>query len=337
MHIERNRFLAGLTSILVVACAGTGVAQTAPSLPSSLHVVLLQATNAEVAPPANLPPTMLAAVKAASGSRSFKAMRLLDQAVVRVQGSAMTRLKGPGSREYVLAASSGSVTASTANEIGAAVHLFQTKDGVLEPSAPEVLWAEFTAKAGEGVFVWPWDEKTGGSEPLVLMVTPLNRENAATLLRAPAKQALDSLVGIFSGDCAVVVDTPVAAAASLASPDPAPPSDSKAANVRVEDGALVFDAVGATKAPASGTAARPRAYRIALRGLTAPEIRVNFGRNPTDPFTVFSFPCGSAGCVAVDGSPSAALAVRVCADRTEDFLKAMQTLIVQAGGGWEGQ
>jgi len=337
MHVGRKRFVAGLTFLLAVACAGTGVAQPVPALPTSLHVALLQATNAPVVPPANLPPTMLAAVKAASGSRSFKSMRLLDQAVVRVQGSAMTRLTGPGSREYVLAASSGSVTASTANEIGAAVHLFQTKDGVLEPSAPEVLWAEFTAKAGEGVFVWPWDEKTGGSEPLVLMVTPLNRENAATLLGAPAKQALDSLVGIVSGDCAVVVDTPVAPAAAPAAPDPAPPSDSKAANVRVEDGALVFDVVRATKAPAGGAAARPRSYRVALRGLTAPEVRVNFGPRPGDPFTTLSLHCGSVGCVTIDGVPSTALGFRVCADKTTAMLKALQMLIVQAGGGWEGQ
>lgn len=336
MRGDWNRFVAGLTLFSAVGSAGLGAAQTAPSLPSSLHVVLLQATNAPVAPPTTLPPTILAALKGATASRPFKSLHLLDQAVVRVQGPGMTRLKGPANSEFVLAVSSGTVTASTANEVGAAVHLFQTRDGVLEPTAPEVLWAEFTAKPGESVFVWPWEEKAAGGEPLVLLVTPLTRQVAATFLQAAAKQAADSLVASLDGECAMVVEAARPAGAAPAAPPSSPPAW-RIAKVRVENRELLFERAGTGQPSAVAAAAKPPGYRVVLRNMTAPELRVGFGARAEEPFAAFSLPCASAGCVTIDGAPEAGLGLQVCAGQATAFLKAIQMLIVQAGGGWDGQ
>jgi hypothetical protein len=335
MHVDRNRFVAALTLALVVGCVGISVAQTAPSLPTSLHVVLLQASNAPASPASSLPPTVLTALKGATASRPFKSLQLLDQAVVRAGGAGAARLKGPANSEYVLAVSSGTIAGSITNEIGIAIHLFATKGGVLEPTAPEILWGEFTAKPGQGAFVWPWDEKTAGTEPLVVLVTPLTRDLASTFLSTPAKQAADSLAAILTGECGMVVDASWAAAAGAAPPEPVSPQDWKTVNPRVESGALLFDRVRVTKAPPGAPPDAPRAYRVTLRDLFAPEFRVSFAPRPEDPFVVFSFACGAAGCVTVAGAPEAVLRVRVCTDKASDVMRAMQTLIIQAGGGWQ--
>jgi hypothetical protein len=50
---------------------------------------------------------------------------------------------------------------------------------------------------------------------------------------------------------------------------------------------------------------------------------------------VFPFSCTSAACVTVDGAADAALRIRVCTDKASTLMKAMQLLIVQAGGGWQ--
>jgi len=324
----------GMTLVAWAAAAALSSGQASAPLPGSLHVVLLQAVHAPAAPPAGLPPTVLAAMKGAIASRPFQSLQMLDQAVVRAGGSGAARLKGPGASEYVLAVSSGALEGSTGGEIGIAIHLFATKDGVLEPTAPEIIWGEFTAKPGQGAFVWPGDEKTAGSQPLVVLVTPLTREIAATFLQAPAKLASDSLAAILTGECGMVVDASWAPGAAAAPPEPVSPLDWKTASPRVEAGVLLFNRVRVTAATAGAPPAAPRAYRVALRDLIAPEFRVSFARKPQDPFVVFPFSCGAAGCVTVDGAPEAALRIRACTGTASDLLKALQMLVIQAGGGW---
>jgi hypothetical protein len=323
----------GIAFIAWAAANAPCAAQAAPSLPSSLHVVLLQATNAPAAPPSNLPAAVLAALKGATASRPFKSMRLLDQAVVRAGGPGAARLKGPGKSEYVLAVASGTVESPAANEIGIAVHLFVTKDGVLEPTAPEILWGEFTAKPGQGVFVWPWDEKASGTEPLVVLVTPLTGEMAGAYLNAPAAQAVDSLAAILTGECGMVIDASWSPGTGGVASEPVSPLDWKTVKPRVENSVLLFERVRVAQPPA-GSQAAARAYRVALRDLAAPEFRVSFAQRPEDPFVVFTFACATAGCVTVDGAPEAALRVRVCTDKGAEVIKALQTLIIRSGGGW---
>jgi len=316
-----SRFVA-LALVLVTASVGVVFAQTAPLPPSSLHVVLLQATNAEVPAPANLPPSVVAGMKGAIGPKPFKAFRVLDQAVIRAQGSAATRLKGPGAREFVLACWSAALNTSNANETAVVVHLFATSDGVFERTDPEVLWAEFNAKPGEGAVVWTADEKTPGVEPLVLLVTPLTRELAMTFLKAPAGQALESVTGLLGSDCAAVVDSPAAGAVP-----------SKTTRVRAVDGALLFDVVPTAYGPAGPQ--KPRAYRFGVGDVGVPSVQVSFGPRSDDPFTAFAFTCGTLGCVTINGEQEGDVRIRVCADKVTEFLKAMQFVVIQAGGRWQ--
>jgi hypothetical protein len=103
---------------------------------------------------------------------------------------------------------------------------------------------------------------------------------------------------------------------------------------RVENAVLLFERVRVTAPAAGEPASRPRAYQVTLRGLSAPEFRVSFGPRPEDPFLAFSFPCAAPGCVAVDGAPEEALRIRACTGKASELLKAVQMLVIQAGGGW---
>jgi hypothetical protein len=321
--------------LVLAGSTGLAWAQAPSALPSSIHVALVQATT-EVGPsPSLLPPSVQTALKGVTASKPFKSFRLLDQAIVPALGGGGTRLVGPAGAEYVLAVSGGSVSGGAGSELGVAVHMFGTKNGVLEPTAPEVLWGEFTARSGEIVFIWPPVEKTIGGEPLVLLLTPLSNSLAATFLQVPARRAGDVLTGLLSGECGQVVDASWAAGAGQGRATPVAPADWKTSNARLQDGALLFERVRVAPAPAGTPAAKPRAYNIALRDLMAPEFRVSFAPKPDEPFVVFSFMCSTAGCVSVDGAPENVLRIRVCTDKASELMKAVQLVVLQAGRGWQ--
>jgi hypothetical protein len=335
MRIARILFVGGLAFSIAAAGARGASAQSASAMPTSLHVVLLQATAAQEPVPTTLPPSLQLALRGAIGAKPFKSLRLLDQAVVPALGDGGTRLSGTIGVEYVLAVSGGAASGAAANELGIAVHLFATKNGALEPTAPEVLWGEFTAKSGESVFVWPYDEKKAGGEPLVLVVTPLSAPLASSYLQAPAKRAGEVLTSILSGECGLIVDASWASAPPQGAATAILPSDWKTTNARLESGSLLFERSRVAPAGAGASIEKPRVYSIKMRDLMAPEFRVSFAPRPEDPFVVFSFMCGTAGCVTVDAAPENVLRVRVCTDRASELMKALQVLIVQAGGSWQ--
>jgi hypothetical protein len=335
MGVGNGLTAAAAACLTLAVWTGPASAQAPLVLPSSIHVALLQATMAQEPASSWLPPSLLTALKGARATKPFKSFRLLDQAVVPALGDGGTRLVGPAGAEYVLAISGGAVSGAAGSELGVAVHMFGTKNGVLEPAAPELLWGEFTAKSGESVFVWPYDEKSAGGEPLVLVVTPLSSSLAATFLQVPARRAGDALTGILSGECGQAVDASWGAATGEGAATPIAPADWKTTNPRLQNGALLFERVQVAPAPAGTATAKPRVYSIVLRDLMAPEFRLSFAPKPDEPFVVFSFVCSTAGCVSVGGAPENVLRIRVCTDRASELMKAVQLVVVQAGRGWQ--
>jgi VWFA-related protein len=163
---------AAARSAASVAPPGTTRAITAPSSAWSMHVALLEASNSAGPSPSGLDARLASVLENASRVGPYKRFELLDQGVVRSEGDGRLALSGPGARRLELvAAFDGAVASGRAASVS--LRLFDADVANTAGGSPELIRAEFGAKANESVMVWSANTSPAADRStLVLIVTP---------------------------------------------------------------------------------------------------------------------------------------------------------------------
>jgi hypothetical protein len=303
------------------------------TLVSALHVVLLRASNSSGAAVAGLAPQVAQALQDAAKVGPYKRFELLDQAVVRGTGTGFASLRGPDARRFGLvtkAAPGGSVY-----DASLSLTLFETGDRELASNSSAVMAADYTAKAGELMMVWPADTPAAAERPtLVLLVTPLTPANAETFLGPAAAQAMAFLTSTLFSACGTEA-TFYSGIQMLTPPTVEFPASGltlwRTAKVTLRDWVLALERFTARSAGSPGGARRTYRAKLALLN---PEADVPVGAPANQPGGVI-FRCTSRNCVLVEGAGEPLLQIPICPEKRDELIAAMQILIVAAGGGWE--
>jgi hypothetical protein len=166
---------------------------------------------------------------------------------------------------------------------------------------------------------------------LSIMIVPGAGAPATTAAQElSAKQAVEFLAATLTGECGHGTSFGTSAQWSV---------ESRITGLRVEDAVLYLERSSIVRMELVHPSLRqtesgPRLRRVRLADLWADAELVPDGGRPGSESRGpgLTFECQNAGCVVVDGSAESALEISVCPERAVEVLRAMQILILQAGG-----
>jgi VWFA-related protein len=289
-----------------------------PARPDAIHVALILGTNTMGQAPSGLPVSVIKALSDASGVLAFKRFELLDQAVVRCEGTGREiALKGPRDRGYRLNLSFPAPGASATTDYPMAVRLTGPRPSDPQASAVELVRTDLTARVGETVVVGTSRPvRAAGDQALLLLVTPLSAEGARAFLEPAVGWALGTIEKALTASRAVGVIQP---SSNVHASDRRP-----VVRARVKNGVLTVESPVVGR-PAEGkeTVAMTEVTEVELSGLV-PEPAAG---------SVARFPCSAGDCVRSGGRAHSSFEPTVGAECRADVTKAIQLLVMQAGGG----